>query len=469
MGVAVGMPLAEAVAIVGDDAVTQPHDCETDATELQALALRCRAFSPICGIESEDGILLDLLGCTHLFGTDRRVAEAAVRTLAGLGLDARAGVGATVGIAWAAARAASPALPYVVEDEQAEQWLDQQPVESLRLSTETLDGLASFDLHRVGQLRRLSRESLPSRFGEMLLHRLDQASGQVAEAVRPLLPKERLSRRWSGEYAIRSPKIAQEIACRLITELVARLPKGVGLVGVDVRFEEERPKPATPPVEVRLTKPTGSPDRITDLFDLTLERTRLPREIYAIEVVAGEVLRLAEAPVDLFGQPLEGDDEFGRLVEKLSSRLGADRVCRAESTGEVLPERTVCWVPVLDDTSRGSRSRPTTAGGTTSADTCATAELPEQARPTLLLRPPRPVDVHVVDDSPDIVRWERQREPVRHAWGPERIETGWWLDDDACGSGERRRDYWRTELQSGACLWLYRDLRTGRWWHHGTF
>ena len=469
LGVAAGMPLAEAVAIAGDEAVTQPHDRPADLEALRRLAIRCRAFSPVCGIEAVDErghtetgqpaecVLLDLLGCTHLFGSDRHVAEAALRTLDRFGLEARAGVGPTVGVAWAASRAAGDDSPCLVDEQDAASWLDRQPVSSLRLPDDVLDGLASFDLRRVGQLRRLPRQTLPSRFGEVLLRRLDQAGGTVPEPVRPLLPPERLSRRWVGEHPVRSPVLAGQIAQRLTAELVEGLPSGVGLVGLSIALGEER---STKRVDVRLARPSSETNRIARLLDLQLERTRLPREITLVEAIAGELASLTESPVDLFGQPVDGDDALGRLMETLSGRLGTDRVCRAEPTGEVLPERAVRWVPVIGPGETRQRTRDPPA-----AEPSALA-----SRPSLLVDPPHAIDVQTGEDGQPVrLRRRGQVEPVAHAWGPERIETGWWLGDTTDCSGERRRDYWQVQLASGACLWIYRDLRAGRWLHHGTF
>ena len=52
---------------------------------------------------------------------------------------------------------------------------------------------------------------------------------------------------------------------------------------------------------------------------------------------------------------------------------------------------------------------------------------------------------------------------TRFAWGPERIETGWWRGPTI------RRDYWRIETTNGYWFWVYRDLRTQIWYLHGEF
>jgi len=48
--------------------------------------------------------------------------------------------------------------------------------------------------------------------------------------------------------------------------------------------------------------------------------------------------------------------------------------------------------------------------------------------------------------------------------GPERIESGWWDDDDV------KRDYFVAQTPDHATLWIYRDSRAPRGWYlHGVF
>jgi protein ImuB len=52
---------------------------------------------------------------------------------------------------------------------------------------------------------------------------------------------------------------------------------------------------------------------------------------------------------------------------------------------------------------------------------------------------------------------------ILRAWGPERIETGWWR------GGCVRRDYYQVETTAGGRYWLFRELNSGRWFLHGKF
>jgi protein ImuB len=50
-----------------------------------------------------------------------------------------------------------------------------------------------------------------------------------------------------------------------------------------------------------------------------------------------------------------------------------------------------------------------------------------------------------------------------HAWGPERIETGWWRGR-AVG-----RDYYRVATTTGRRFWRFRHLGDGQWFVQGMF
>jgi len=59
--------------------------------------------------------------------------------------------------------------------------------------------------------------------------------------------------------------------------------------------------------------------------------------------------------------------------------------------------------------------------------------------------------------------WGNRQFQIARAWGPERIETGWWREVDI------RRDYYRIETNHGDHLWIFRCLQTGGWFMHGAY
>lgn len=86
-------------------------------------------------------------------------------------------------------------------------------------------------------------------------------------------------------------------------------------------------------------------------------------------------------------------------------------------------------------------------------------------RPVQLFR--RPIVVRVVavvpDGPPAWFFYNSTQHVVTQAWGPERIETGWWRGPDV------RRDYYRVATESGAQWWLFYEAATAQWYLHGVF
>jgi protein ImuB len=72
--------------------------------------------------------------------------------------------------------------------------------------------------------------------------------------------------------------------------------------------------------------------------------------------------------------------------------------------------------------------------------------------------------VSVIPGGPPVrFEWQRRCHVVAHAWGPERIETGWWRGRDV------HRDYYRVESTAGRRFWLFRAIGDESWFLHGTF
>jgi protein ImuB len=58
---------------------------------------------------------------------------------------------------------------------------------------------------------------------------------------------------------------------------------------------------------------------------------------------------------------------------------------------------------------------------------------------------------------------EARKASLKLVSGPERIEAGWWDEQDVA------RDYYMAENGRGQRLWVFRDHRTRSWFVHGLF
>src|SRR5260221_8400730 len=152
------------------------------------------------GFGGDAGLLLDVSGCGHLFGTQRdkgsgkdEAGERAlladlVERLAKHDFTCRAAMADTAGAAWALARYAEKQADLFCPRNAQRAALASLPVDGLRLDTPILETFLKLGLRRIGDLYPLPRAPLARRFGDLPLTRLDQALGSIDEPIEPRRP-----------------------------------------------------------------------------------------------------------------------------------------------------------------------------------------------------------------------------------------------------------------------------------------
>jgi protein ImuB len=451
LGICIGQPLAEARALL-PKAVFLPADVVADRIALGQLALDCQRFSPMVGLEEgthPESLLCDVSGCTHLWNGEKPFLQAVRSYWRGQGYQIHLALAGALGAAWALAHTATISLVPAGNEEKA---LSNLSVAALRLPTEALECLEALGLLTIGDLLRLPRESLVSRFGVILPQRLDQVLGLLPETFVCERLREPLSavREWDVPI---EDRLALTLVCRQMLRELLSMAERHGM-GVQELEGELRTETGPVMIEIRLVEPTRDEGHLAQLAELQLERRTWSGGVVAVRWAALRLGRLDQAQSRWFGDELESKTSraFNTLVERLSSRLEAGAVLRVEFLPDSQPEHVVRLVPW------------------TNADPPKTDRFtlpPEQSRgrPFRLLGIPQPIDVtSIVPDGPPFrMAWQRQDCLVVRSWGPERIATGWWRAQDV------ERDYYRAEWEDGTQVWIYRDQRTGRWFLHGFF
>jgi protein ImuB len=450
----------------------EAHDPSADRKHLRELAGWCRQFSPVVAVDaadSPDGLLIDLTGCGQGFGGEAELAEKAIVGLQGLGYRAVAAVADTVGAAWGVARygmagrcrAPEPGSRVVVVPPGTHaDALRPLPIEALRLPASVVEALHELRVVRTEQLLALPRADLPSRFGPELLLCIDRALGALAEGLTPDPEVESPQAGWEFEPPMADRETLTAVIGHLLEKLLKRLqPDHLGVHRLLSSLKPAGHDAVHFPVE--LLRPTAALRDLTDLVRLRVERLQLPAEVTGVVVRVASAVPLEYRQGDLFG----GDrpdraDEAARLVERMSSRLGERAVLRSRLYPDAQPELACRFDPWLtaaaDLRARNQRARQPEANG---------------RGPVLLTRPAElkgePVAVAVLSvypgGSPRRIGWDDRDYRVERAWGPERIETGWWRGADV------RRDYYVVETTAGERLWVFRDLANGSWFLHGVF
>lgn len=465
MGFRPGMALADARAI--HPALQVAHaDLAGDTRALIRLALWCQCYSPFTRPDLPDGISLDITGCAHLFGGEKKMMESIAARLNSFGLSARLAIAPTIGAAWGLARHA-PNRIHISHLQELHADLAPLPIAALHLPSETRQALEKLGLKRIGDLIGKPRAPLAARFGPQLLRRLDIALGQEKTSFTPLSPPVS----YISECRFVEPIITRtaiEIAVdRLTGDLAVMLGKaGKGARRVELRlfridgwFETLRLATSTA---------TRDPRHLCHLLCERLDRIE-QRMGFGFEAARLSALLVEDKPAqqeDMDGPMHRTEqDEIAPLLDRLINRFGSDRVTRPLPYPSHIPERAFRFVSVLEKAEI--------------PDWPAHARIVQDgadfARPLLLLALPEPITAiaEAPDSPPARFEWRREPHRVTRAEGPERIAPEWWRAHE--GTSRTTRDYYRVEDEAGRRFWLFRDGlydRAGdapRWFIHGIF
>lgn len=482
-GLRVGQPVRDAHAMC-EGLITRTRSPQAEAAFLAALRRWAGKFSPWVAEEADDGLVVDLTGCAHLFGGEAPLLDVVQQDCADIGLMVRMGLADTRGAAWALARFAGQqavshrngdaidqearatrsragkrrhwtrggAAPVAVLSRaetthriaapgQTYSALSPLPIAALRLDTDTAAQLGRLGLRRVGDLLGQPRASLARRFGRGLVMRMDQAMGSAPEPVSPARPADHFAVRLTLPEPIGLKEDILAGIDRLLPRLCAHL-KAKGRGARRVRLQAFRSDHDIQSVEIGLARPSDAPERIRPLLEIKLDTIDPGHgiDMLRLEAVQSEPIH-SRTPVGhleagaAVAKRLAGATALEDLIGRIGARVGLERITRLHPADSHIPEKT---------------SKVLAAAW--SAPHAGAWPKSRTPRPVLLWRP-EPVQAPDVPQVPERFRWRGRDLVRRRAIGPERIAPEWWLDDPEWRSGVR--DYWVTETEDGQRLWLF--------------
>ena len=456
-----GMRLTDARAL--DPALQAvAADLAGDAALLARLARWAGRWSPLVEVDPStalgtgDGLRLDVGGVAHLFGGEQGLLADIEARFAAAGLTARAAIAATPGAAWALARY-QPLSPVRERERKGEGLailLAPLPVAALRLPPEAVHTLTRLGLKTIGDLAGVPRRSLARRFREAdnPIDALDRALGRKAEPL-TAAPAERPPR---ALLRLAEPVVHPEAAGQALALLVPQLVAELEARRLGVR----RLYLAGYRVDGSVAG-TGVATAIASREPAHLQRLLKDKAAaldpgfgfdgFVLEASWCEPLGAAQ---DSLVEPPSSDADLARLVDRLSVKLGPERVRRPVAIESHLPERAIGWMEAVLTSPSPSRE--------------------EGLRPQKLLD--RAEAIAVIYATPEGLPrrfvWRRKVHDVARAEGPERISPEWWRER----STARLRDYYRVEDKDGRRFWIYREGRHGDgrggdpvWYLHGLF
>ena len=472
----------------------QPEASVLDAAlaePLQALGWWALRYTPKVAL-LPGAVLLEVSGSTRLWGGQAallRHIHASNKPVVLMGY----AQGATSLVAYA--RLLAPRKPPVEPDDLS--------LNTLLAAQAHLPTLVRLGCTRWGELRALPRAGVARRFGQTLVDALDQAYGQRPDVYPWLTLPEVFEAGLELPSQVENASALLFGARRLLAQLQVWLQlrqSGVLALQLSWQMDPRRHTAKEGALVLRTAEPAQGTEHLQRLLAERLNQVTLPAPVVALRLRSLETQALAGTSGSLLLEDLPQGDTLVHLLERLSARLGANKVLQLQPQADHRPEHSQAWVcasNALDSIATGPYSKRAT-GQKDLKKLEGSRSLPRgwasALQPTWLLAQPQRLGV-------------RQgclyyHGPLTLLAGPQRLESGWWgapLAPSAAAAAHTQvegaadvsvypsahapalspvalRDYFLARSEGAVLLWIYRE-RLGSahpaspqaWYLHGIF
>jgi len=461
-GVRPGLGNSAALALAPQLRIRQ-RDAASETEALLGIAAWAAQFTPSVALEFPAVVLLEVSGSLKLFGGMENMLCAVREGLDAMGFSASLAAAPTARAATWFARAAStatsataagrscnpPGKGALLQDmTQLRHALPSLPVALLCCDALVLDGLRAIGVGSMGDFLALPREGLARRFGQGVLDDLDRALGRAPDPRTFFMPPAKFSAGIELPAEVTQAEALLFAARRLLVQLGGYLTaRSGGVQRISVKlFHRDA---GLSEIIVGLVAPSRDVEHLAQLLRERLGNVVLREPVRSIAIEADAILPLPGRNLGLFPDEAGAPGNWEKLIERLRARLGNHAVHGVSVHPDHRPERVAVTV---EPGAKFSAAAPRAQG-----QCPATGALPEFGRrPFWLLEPPRPIR--------EVGAVPHYEGPLELLAGPERIESGWWDDDDVV------RDYFIARTRDESLLWIFRERHgRGGWYLHGLF
>ena len=439
-GIREGQAVAAAKALAGDLRVVA-RDPAVEREAVERLAAWAAQFTPMSCIDGQ-GVALEVASTLRLFEGHAKLC-AAIRTgVRELGFQASIGVAPTPLAARTFARAAIHGLAVrscVALQDLAERLADL-PLFLFDWPGKTLARLTDLGILRIRDVVALPHEGLARRFGPEIAVFLDRLLGRLPDPREPYIPAPRFRSRL--ELPAEADGV-EALLCplrRMLAEFEGAMRgRGAGVQQLMLSLEHGRKARTRVPLEFSSTEREA--EFILAIVREKLGRLSLPAPTIALELRAEALLAYVPREATWLPGAKEQALDRGRLIERLSARLGGNRVFGIAVAQDHRPEKG--WG---SDPSFPSGRKPGSDPGFPDRGT----------RPAWLLHHPQKL---ISQEGVPTLQGE-----LEMLAGPERIEAGWWDGEEVS------RDYYVAANPQGETFWIFREHHGAQgWFLHGVF
>ena len=429
-GVAAARALAPTITLLA-------RNPSRERAALHALACWAGSLTPRLSLTAE-ALLLEIGSCLRLFGGVESLVTAARDGCQAQGLTVELAVAPTPLAAQWLARNGTGAMCRDLSSMR--QCLDSLPLDAL--PGKAAAALARFGARSLADVRRLPTAELAKRIGRETLQLMARAFGELPDPRADFVFPERFALPLQLPAAVETAAALLFAARRLTSALGGWLAaRQAGVREINLRLRHRQHETV---LRLQFADPTADPGRFERVLRERLDTLSLTAPVESIQLEAPQVVSLPGNSRSLFNDASAGQEGIGALLERLSARLGEQRIYRLAVHADHRPECASRPVSLFEPTvPRQGTSLP---------------------RPLWLLDPP--------ESLAEVAGRPYRQGHLKLVSGPERIESGWWDGGETSGTttGDIRRDYFIALSATGGYLWIYRECREPRGWYlHGYF
>ena len=500
LGIYPDMPLIDAVNIQNKCTITKKN-LRDEKFLIQSFIKKLKKFSPWISTKREKSLLVNITGCSHLFGGEERLAKEIILEVKKMGFTSNVGIGSSPSAAIAAtifkssyynsieksheilpgnyinheakvtrfnSKIRSSTVKYTREgcslqilEEETESFISALPVNILGLKNKELHELYFLGLKNISHLSKLRHYGLLEYFGKDLLNKLDRTLGvrndpisPLEEKYNPIYCKDFIKPVTSKNRLVLELENIIKIALRRLGE-TDTLIKEIIVTFISSKLERKE-------INLMLKTATKEVDFIISLLKIKIDSIQFLSDVIelTLSIKESEKNNPLQSDMKYFSIPpkeiknINSNEKYAELISKISIRIGYNNIRKIYLKNTHIPEKVASIVPI--DTKVNNRSW-------------------EKSRSTLrpvYLFSPKKIEVEKFKNSPlpKTCILSGVKKHISTAFGPDTIAPEWWCQNSTWEL--HTRDYWIIELLEGEKFWIF-ELKNGKlsnqWYIHGNF
>ncbi|MFD2147396.1 Y-family DNA polymerase [Mucilaginibacter antarcticus] len=359
-GITVGMASADAKAIIPDLKVIDQLPEKADKL-LNRLGEWCIRYTPQVALDAPCSLIMDVSGCTHLWGSEQQYLAHMLNRFRAKGYDVQAAMADTIGAAWAVAHFGNTDA-VIPPNDHIKALLPLPPI-ALRLDYTALERLRKLGFYAIKSFLSIKRSALRRRFGNEFLLRIDEALGNVDEPLQLIHPIEAYHERLPSLEPIRTVEGIEIAIKTLLQSICERLrDEGKGLRTAVLKCY--RVDGGLVGADIGTNRPSHNIEHLFKLFALKIDSIEpalgielFTLDAYKIEDVSQdqEVLWVSDS-CDLHS------NDLAELLDRVGNKIGIENIRRYLPYESYWPERALRKATSLTEkpatTWRTGRPRP---------------------------------------------------------------------------------------------------------------